>query len=135
MFGCASLDGTNADRLASTLSFLYHRARAPELWRVGAVCDRYVEMNRMPADAVDERAALRDLPSLIKGYLRLGGYVADGAVVDHQFGTTDVLIVLPVTAINRRYVDHYGANAGRFSPDCSGQHRSGQNDRLRRNLT
>ena len=114
MFGCASLDGTNADRLASTLSFLHHRARAPELWRVGAVCDRYVEMNRMPADAVDERAVLRDLPPLIKGYLRLGGYVADGAVVDHQFGTTDVLIVLPVSAINQRYVAHYGADASRF---------------------
>ena len=136
MFGCASLDGTNPDRLAPMLSFLHHKVRAPEPWRVGAVCDRYVEMNRMPADAIDERAVLRDLPPLIKGYLRLGGFVADGAVVDHQFGTTDVLIVLPVAAINQRYIDHYGANASRFRPD----HRSGsddpdQDDRLRRNRT
>jgi putative hemolysin len=116
MFGCASLDGTNADRLAPALSFLHHKARAPKPWRVGAVCERYVEMNRMPADAIDERAVLRDLPPLIKGYLRLGGFVADGAVIDHQFGTTDVLIILPVAAINRRYVDHYGADAGRFRP-------------------
>ena len=135
MFGCASLAGTNADRLAPMLSFLHHKARAPEPWQVGVNSDRYVEMNRMPADAIDERAVLRQLPPLIKGYLRLGGFVADGAVVDHQFGTTDVLIVLPVAAINRRYVDHYGANAGRFSPNRSDQHHSGQNDRLRRNLT
>jgi len=130
MFGCASLDGTNPDRLAPALSFLHHKARAPETWRVRAVGDRYVEMNRIPADAIDERAVLRQLPPLIKGYLRLGGFVADGAVIDHQFGTTDVLIVLPVAAINRRYVDHYGADAGRFRPP-----RSDQADRRRRNLT
>jgi putative hemolysin len=74
-------------------------------------------MNRMAADAIDERAVLRDLPPLIKGYLRLGGFVADGAVIDRQFGTTDVLIVLPVTNINRRYVGHYGADADRFRQD------------------
>ena len=130
MFGCASLDGTNLDQLAPALSFLHHKARAPEPWRTRAVCNRYVEMNRMPADAIDERAVLRELPPLIKGYLRLGGFVADGAVVDHQFGTTDVLIVLPVANINRRYVDHYGADADRFRQD-----RSGQEDRRRRNLT
>jgi putative hemolysin len=117
MFGCASLEGTDLNRLAPALSLLHHKARAPEPWRVGAVSHRHEEMNRMAADAIDERAVLRDLPPLIKGYLRLGGFVADGAVVDHQFGTTDVLIVLPVAAINRRYVDHYGADAGRFRPD------------------
>ena len=126
MFGCASLDGTSADRLAPALSFLHHKAGAPEPWRVRAVCDRYVEMNRMPADAIHERAVLRELPPLIKGYLRLGGFVADGAVVDHQFGTTDVLIVLPVAAINRRYVDHYGADADRFRPVRSGLAGSGK---------
>lgn len=114
MFGCASLEGTNVERLAPALSFLHHRAGAPQPWQVRAVDGRHVAMNRMPAEAIDERAVLRDLPPLVKGYLRLGGFVADGAVVDHQFGTTDVLIVLPVAAINRRYVDHYGADAGRF---------------------
>ncbi|MFY9875075.1 MAG: ornithine--acyl-ACP N-acyltransferase OlsB, partial [Rhodomicrobium sp.] len=45
----------------------------------------------------------------IKGYLRLGAYVGDGAVVDKQFGTTDVLIILPVEAIDSRYFSHFGA--------------------------
>ena len=44
---------------------------------------------------------------MIKGYLRLGAYIGDGAVVDHEFGTTDVLIVLPVSAIKKRYVEHF----------------------------
>ena len=50
----------------------------------------------MPKEAIDPKAALRALPPLIKGYLRLGAYIGDGAVIDHEFGTTDVLIVLPV---------------------------------------
>ena len=53
--------------------------------------------------------ALKALPPLIKGYLRLGAFVGDGAVIDHQFGTTDVLIILPVEAIDERYFAHFGA--------------------------
>ena len=107
MFGCASLDGTDPKRLAMPLSFLHHYARAPEAWRARALPERYVEMNRMSKEAIDPKEALRALPPLIKGYLRLGAYIGDGAVVDHEFGTTDVLIVLPVSAIKKRYIEHF----------------------------
>ena len=109
LIGCASLDGTDPAQLALTLSYLHHFARAPEAWRARAVDSRYVEMNRMPKDAIDQKAALRALPPLIKGYLRLGAYIGDGAVIDHQFGTTDVLIVLPVSAIKSRYKMYFRA--------------------------
>ena len=66
-------------------------------------------MNMMPREAVNVRAALKALPPLIKGYLRVGAYVGDGAVIDHQFGTTDVFVIMPVEAINSRYFDHFGA--------------------------
>jgi putative hemolysin len=66
-------------------------------------------MNRLPRDKVDAKAALKSLPPLIKGYLRLGATVGDGAVIDRQFGTTDVLIVLPVEKIDPRYFEHFGA--------------------------
>jgi putative hemolysin len=115
MLGCASLEGTDPDRLALQLSFLHHHARAPEEWRVAAQSNLHVEMNRMPRPAIDAKAALRALPPLIKGYLRLGAFVGDGAVVDYQFNTTDVLIVLPVSAINPRYIDYYGPDAGRHA--------------------
>lgn len=115
MIGCASFETTSPDRIAEPLSFLHHNARAPEEWRVAAVPDRYVEMNRVPVDAIDGKTALRQLPPLVKGYLRLGAYVGDGAVVDHQFGTTDVLIIMPVSALNERYVNYYGADASRFA--------------------
>ena len=65
-------------------------------------------MNMMPRDAVDVRAALKALPPLIKGYLRVGAYVGDGAVIDHQFGTTDVFVIMPVEAIKARYIAGWG---------------------------
>lgn len=107
LIGCASLEGTDPDKLALPLSFLHHTALAPEEWRARAQPARYVEMNRMAKDQVNPKTALRVLPPLIKGYLRLGAYIGDGAVLDHQFGTTDVLIILPVSRINARYVAHF----------------------------
>jgi putative hemolysin len=111
MIGCASFEGTDPDALALPLSFLHHHARAPEAWRARAHDNRYIEMNRMPKEAVDAKAALRMLPPLIKGYLRIGATIGDGAVIDYQFGTTDVLIVMPVTAIGAKYIEHFGGEA------------------------
>jgi putative hemolysin len=107
MIGCASLEGTDPKQLGLSLSFLHHYARAPEAWRARALPSRYVEMNRMSKEAIDPKAALRALPPLVKGYLRLGAYIGDGAVIDHEFGTTDVLIVLPMSAIKLRYLQHF----------------------------
>lgn len=115
MIGCASLEGTNPDALRLPLSFLHHFARAPEEWRANALPERHVDMNRMAKDVIDPKAALHALPPLIKGYLRLGAYIGDGAVIDHQFGTTDVLIILPVSAISARYIGHFGADASRHA--------------------
>jgi putative hemolysin len=108
MLGCASLEGTDPDQLALPLSYLSHNHKAPEEWRVRALPERYVEMNRMAAEEIDLRSAMRALPPLIKGYLRLGAYIGEGAVIDAQFNTIDVLIVMPVDAINERYFSHFG---------------------------
>ena len=109
MIGCASFEGTDPDAHAMALSFLHAHALAPQEWRCRAHDDLYVPMNRLPAGKIDTKAALKALPPLIKGYLRLGAFVGDGAVIDPQFGTTDVLIVLPVENIDPRYFEHFGA--------------------------
>jgi L-ornithine Nalpha-acyltransferase len=111
MMGCASFDGTNPDAHAEALTWLAHKAAAPDDWRVEALPGRYVEMRRKPIDAIDARSAMRSLPPLIKGYVRLGCHVGEGAVIDHDFNSTDVLILLPVAAINPRYFAHFGAPA------------------------
>lgn len=112
MFGCASIPGTDPDELALPLSFLYHNCLAPEEKRPVAVPERYVDMNRIPADEIDKRRGLAAVPPLIKGYLRLGGYVGDGAVIDPQFGTTDVCIVVETNLVTDRYYKHYARKTG-----------------------
>ncbi len=107
LIGCASLDGTDAEGLSLPLSFLHYCARAPEIWQARALSHRYIEMNRMPKEAVNSKEALHSLPPLLKGYLRLGAYIGDGAVIDHAFGTTDVLVILPWSVIQKRYFDHF----------------------------
>ena len=115
MIGCASFDGIDPDKLALPLSFLHHHAQAPAGWRVRARSPRYVEMNKLPKKAINAKAALRALPPLIKGYLRVGAFVGEGAVVDRKFGTTDVFVALPVAAIQQRYIEHFGAGAERHA--------------------
>ncbi len=109
MLGCASLVGTDADTLSNELTFLAHVSPAPEEWKVSALPHLKVEMKRKAFAEVNQKAVLKNLPTLIKAYLRIGCYIGDGAVTDRDFNTTDVLIVLPVSAINPRYFNHYGA--------------------------
>lgn len=116
MIGCASFEGTDPKVHAAALSYLYHTALAPEDWRVKAHDHLRVDMNMLPLDAIDIRAAIRALPPLIKGYLRVGATIGDGAVIDHQFGTTDVFIIMPVEAIRSRYFAHFGAPDGLTAP-------------------
>lgn len=107
MIGCASFQGTDPDALALPLAFLHHYYLAPAAWRVQAQPSRYVTMDRMAKDAIDVREALRALPPLIKGYIRAGAFVGEGAVIDRQFNTTDVMIIFPVSEINERYFSRF----------------------------
>ena len=113
LIGCASLPGRDPGALARELGFLHHFAGAGEgaraQWRAGALAARHVAMDALAKNEIDPRAALRALPPLIKGYLRCGAVVGGGAVIDHQFGTVDVLMVMPVADIDPRYLAQFGA--------------------------
>ncbi len=111
LFGCASLDGTNPLAHAAGLSFLSHFAPASDEWCVRALPERHVPMQMIAPDSVDKRRALASLPPLIKGYLRCGAKIGDGAVIDRQFGTTDVFVVMPVAELDLRYIEHFGGAA------------------------
>ncbi len=115
MAGCASFAGTVPARHAEALSFLHHNCRATGAWAVRAVAERFQTMDLMPAEAVRMREALTAMPPLIKGYLRLGAMIGEGCVIDHEFATTDVFVVLPVDKISARYINYYGADAQRFA--------------------
>ncbi|MBV9330780.1 MAG: GNAT family N-acetyltransferase [Alphaproteobacteria bacterium] len=108
MFGCASLQGIDPDQLALPLSYLHHFHPIPAECRVRAKSELFVSMNRMPKESIDVKEALRSLPPLIKGYVRAGAGIGDGAVIDRQFGTTDVFIYFPLSGIDARYKSRFG---------------------------
>lgn len=111
MFGCASLNGTNPDQLAGELTYLATHHRAPEAICPVALSERYVEMRRLPPDSINPKQALMRLPPLIKGYLRLGGFVGEGAVIDSQFNTTDIAIIVQTDLVTEKYYRHYERDA------------------------
>lgn len=107
MTGCASLPGTVPAAHAESLTFLAQNFMAQGAWRACALPAHYHTMDLMPAEAVNPKAALAALPPLVKGYLRLGAMIGDGCVIDPDFKTVDVLIILPVERIGERYLQHY----------------------------
>ncbi|MFW7268359.1 GNAT family N-acetyltransferase [Gluconacetobacter sp. Hr-1-5] len=107
LFGCASLPGTDPAPLADELTYLYHNHLAPPALRLRALPHRRVEMLRGDPNLLDHRRCLARLPPLIKGYLRLGGYIGDGAVVDDQFNTTDVAVIVKSELLADKYYRHY----------------------------
>ena len=109
MIGCASLPGSDANLHQGALAFLRDHAAAPAEWRASALPAR--RANVIAETQVEARRTLAALPPLVKGYLRVGAYFGDGAVIDREFGTTDVLVIVPMDRIDPRYVDHFSAGA------------------------
>jgi putative hemolysin len=107
MIGCASFQARHPSEIALPLSFLYHNSLAPDIWRVRANKSRYVSMNLLEKDKINNKEALKMIPPLLKGYLRLGAYIGDGAVIDKQFGTIDVFVVMPRSNIEKKFVDKF----------------------------
>jgi putative hemolysin len=107
MFGCASLPGTDTELLATELSYLATHHLAPPAICPRALPYRYVDMHQRAPGTFNQRRALTELPPLIKGYLRLGGFVGDGAVIDAQFNTTDIAVVVQTDLVTERYYRHY----------------------------
>lgn len=111
MLGCASFEGTNPQAHAAALSLLAQNFTAADEWQVRARPERHNAMNLLAPGSYDARRAAFELPPLVKGYLRLGCRFGEGCVVDCDFNTVDVLVVLPVASINPRYFARFGAPA------------------------
>ncbi len=110
LFGTASFHGTDVAALAQPLSLLHHRHLAPEPLRVRS--KRFQSMDLLPEPEIDRRAAMRDVPALIKGYLRLGGVVGEGAFIDHAFNTTDICLVMDTARLNEKAAGIYTRGRG-----------------------
>jgi putative hemolysin len=103
MFGVASFHGTDAARIAGPLSLLHHRHLAPRDIRPRARAAGYHAMDMIAEETLDRKAAIRETPALIKAYLRLGGFVGEGAFVDRPFNCIDVCLVMDVARRSPRH--------------------------------
>lgn len=110
MFGCASFHGCDPEEHKLALSYLHHFHRTPDDLCPVALPEHYVSMNMIPKDEINEREAIKAVPALIKGYLRLNGTIGDGAFLDHDFNTTDVSIVVQTKLLKEKYSDRYKPN-------------------------
>jgi putative hemolysin len=108
MFGCASFPGTDPKSIAMPLSYLHHYHPMREDIRARALPRLYVDMDLVPKDQINPRDGLMALPPLIKGYVRVGAQIGEGAVIDHQFSTTDVLIYVSLLEMSPRYRKRFG---------------------------
>jgi len=104
LFGCASLSGIDQEALKLPLTYLYHNHKTPDEYNIPAKQELMQKMDYFSDDDYDKKKARRELAPLVKGYLRLGCYIGDGAVIDEQFGTTDVFILLPIDRLESRYL-------------------------------
>ncbi len=121
MFGCASFPGTDPAALSEPLSYLYHYHLAPPAIRVKALAQRYVDMQGTEAARIDPARVNAALPSIIRGYLHLGAFVGDGAVVDAQFNTIDVSVVLPAERALRAVGGGAAVRSSRLAAGTAGR--------------
>jgi putative hemolysin len=120
MFGCGSLHGTDPRGHVRELAYLHHHHLAPPELRARAHDGLRVETDALPRGSYDVRQAARALPPLIKGYLRVGAMIGDGAFIDRDFNTIDVFVIMPVERIADRYAGRFevaGAGGGRAVGD------------------
>lgn len=113
LFGVASFHGTDIKSLAPSLSLLHHRHLAPHALRPHPKSNAFCSSDIIAENAIDRRAAMVQIPSLIKAYLRLGGVVGEGAFVDHRFNTTDVCVLMDTNQLNARKSRFYAGTTTR----------------------
>ncbi|MDO5658381.1 MAG: GNAT family N-acyltransferase [Paracoccus sp. (in: a-proteobacteria)] len=107
LFGVASFHGLDVAALAPSLSWLHHHHLAPEALRAVARAPGYQRMDLIAPDQIDRKAAMLGMPALIKGYLRLGGTVGEGAYLDRDFNTTDVFLMMDTKAMSEKHRGFY----------------------------
>ncbi len=102
LFGTASFHGTDPSIYEHALSKLYYEHLVAEEIACTAKTP-CAPLAPLQKEEIDPSQAKKELPSLIRGYLSLGCKVGDGVFLDHDFNSTDVMIVLDVQKINFSY--------------------------------
>lgn len=111
MTGCASFYAKSVDEIKLSLGFLSTLTSENKAWQIEPTAKNATLIKQFEQLVDDPKKAIRGLPPLIKGYLRLGAFFSNAVVIDEEFGTIDIAVILPVENINPRYVNYYGPQA------------------------
>jgi putative hemolysin len=108
LFGCASLYTTDAREVSECFSLLKRKHYGGDELGAEPLAACRLEGMQMNAPLVDEQAAFLKLPSLIRGYLRLGAVVCGPPALDRDFGTADFLMLLDINKLSSDYLRRFG---------------------------
>ena len=112
LFGCGSLYTTDVNEARECFSLLKQKYYAPETFRVNPLAGcRFDGM--VHGGTFDEQATFLKLPSLIKGYLRLGAVVCGPPALDREFGTMDFFVLLDIQKLSNEYLGRFGLAASK----------------------
>lgn len=111
MTGCASFYAKSSEEIEPALGFLSTLGSNDPQWQVTPSAKNAIPIKQFAHLIKEPKKAIRNLPPLIKGYLRLGAFFSDTVVIDEDFGTIDIAVILPVKNINPRYLRFYGTQA------------------------
>jgi putative hemolysin len=100
LIGCASMSMSDGGHYAaSVFKKVYKLHAAPAEFNV-------FPHNRLPLESLNQNLDVI-IPPLIKGYLRMGAYIAGEPAWDPEFNCADLFILLPVARINARFAKHF----------------------------
>ena len=92
MFGCASFSGADIVPHQPILNYLYDHHLAPEHLRPQPKVDDYIDLNALYEPNAIWEEAQKSIPTLLRGYLKLGAKISDAAIIDNAFNTVYVAI-------------------------------------------
>ncbi len=99
LFGCSSFQGCDAAAYHDAFAMLRDRHLAPKRWLPKVKAPDVFRFARRLRRIPDARRAMLTMPPLLRGYLALGGWVSDHAVIDRDLGTLHVFTGLEIAAI------------------------------------
>ena len=107
LFGVASFHGVDINLINHALSYLHYNHLAPVELRPIAIGENKIDMNILNKSDVEKMSALKQIPPLIKAYIRLGGFIGFGASVDVDFNSIDVCLVMDTKNMSEKYKKFY----------------------------
>lgn len=102
MFGTGSFHGTDPSIYTHAFASLYYNHKVDDKYDCFAnpPCER---MDIITESDVDPIIAKQTIPPLIKGYIMLGSKVGSGVYIDHDFNSTDVMLIFDLNDLNKAY--------------------------------